>query len=258
MGTRSAPPGSFTLALQDAEVDTRGRSRAARVLPEGDMENTSGISSSDLVTRVQGPDVGPPLLSQWPTPLPSTLAALPRNQAPARAERDSVRTAERALWPALDGFRALLSLSWRPDTAYPGTVTPAKWVAGDPNGQCGVSSVWLAEMLSHKYSIRSTFCRGSLTFDGQAEDVGDHCWLEIQGESGELILDLTSDQAQGFNRQIVFESKASLDRKQVHYNSRERVEISDLPYSNPVWPRYQRLLLYMIMAMLAANEPGTR
>lgn len=113
-------------------------------------------------------------------------------------------------------------------------------------------------MLAHKYSIRSTFCRGLLMFDGQAEDVGDHCWLEIKGESGEeLVLDLTCDQAQGFNRQIVFESKADLDRERIHYIARDRGEISDLPYSNPLWPRYQRLLLNMIMAMLAANEPGS-
>lgn len=198
------------------------------------------------------------LIHELPALLSSRLPDLSHTQG--HAVPDAARIPEVALPPVLDGFRALLSRSWSPETAYPDTVTPSKWIAGDPSGQCGVSSVWLAKMLAHKYSIRSTFCRGSLMFEGKAEDVGDHCWLEIQGESGEeLILDLTSDQAEGFNRQIVFDSKARLDREQVHYIiSRKRVEISDLPYSNPIWLRYQRLLLNMIMAMLAANEPGSR
>jgi hypothetical protein len=112
-----------------------------------------------------------------------------------------------------------------------------------PDGQCGVSSAWLAEMLDQQYSIPSTFCEGSLIFDDQqAENVLDHCWLELNESYGdELILDLTCDQAQGFDTPIVFHAKADLDRQGVHYIARDRLSISDLPDS-PIWPRYQTLL----------------
>src|SRR4029434_8370424 len=101
----------------------------------------------------------------------------------------------------------------------------------------------LAEILHHRYSMSSTFCEGSLIFDDkQAEDVVDDCWLELSGSDGEeLILDLTCDQAQGFNRPIVLDAKTYLDHQRVHYVSRERLSRSDLPNS-PVWPRYQTLL----------------
>ena len=80
-------------------------------------------------------------------------------------------------------------------------------------------------------------------FDGeQAESVLDHCWLELSGSDGEeLILDLTCDQAQGFDRPIVLDAKTHLDCQGIRYIARERLSISDLPDS-PVWPRYQTLL----------------
>ena len=149
-----------------------------------------------------------------------------------------------ALRPALSEFRALLAESWSPDTAYPGSVTPSRWFAGNPRGQCGVSSVWLAEELRSRILDRlqhSVWDRSSSTTT-QAEDLLDHCWLEIPAEPGEeLVLDLTCDQARGFDREIVFDSKSDLDQAHIYYISRERVDISDLP-SNPVWPRYQKLL----------------
>jgi len=157
----------------------------------------------------------------------------------------SARTPElpNRLRPVLGEFRALLARSWSPATAYPGSVTSSHWCAGSPRGQCGVSSVWIAEVLHREYSIDSTFCRGSLIFsEDVAQDLLDHCWLEITAEPGEeLVLDLTCDQAHGFDRQIIFDSKADLDQEHVHYIPSERVDISDLP-SNPVWPRYQKLL----------------
>jgi hypothetical protein len=142
-------------------------------------------------------------------------------------------------------FKKLLSQSWSPETAYPGAVDQLGWTPGDPCGQCGVSSVWLAQVLQLQYSISSTFCLGSLIFYcGSAENLLDHhCWLEINEESGEeLILDLTCDQARGFDRPIVFDSKTDLDQERIHYFSRERVDASNLR-KNPVWPRYQTLLV---------------
>ncbi len=157
-----------------------------------------------------------------------------------------------ALGPALIRFRALLARSWSPDTAYPGSLTESRWFAGNPQGQCGVSSVWLAEVLAREYSICSTFCRGSLIFDDEnAEDLFDHCWLEINGRPGDaLILDLTCDQARGFDRLIVFDAKAKLESDGVHYISTERVDTSDLP-SNPVWPRYTQLLFNIVAGIQA-------
>jgi hypothetical protein len=159
---------------------------------------------------------------------------------------------EVVLRPALGRFKALLSQNWSPDTAYPGTVTHSDWFVGNPRGQCGVSSVWLAEVLAREYSIDSTFCRGSLIIDDEtAENLFDHCWLEISGRPGDiLILDLTCDQAQGFDRRIVFDANAKLEWHGVHYLPREQVEISDLP-SNPVWPRYTRLLRNMVSPIQA-------
>ena len=64
-----------------------------------------------------------------------------------------------ALEPVLSRVRALLSRSWSPDTAYPESFIESRWFAGNPQGQCGVSSVWLAELLAREYSIYSTFCQ---------------------------------------------------------------------------------------------------
>jgi hypothetical protein len=84
---------------------------------------------------------------------------------------------------------------------------------------------------------------GSLLFDDdRAEDLLNHCLLEIPTEPEELVLDLTCDQAPGFDREIVFDSTSDLDRAHIYYISRDRVDISDLP-NDPVWPRYQKLLL---------------
>lgn len=151
-----------------------------------------------------------------------------------------------ALRSALPEFRVRLAGSWSPHTAYPGSLADSLWFDGNPRGQCGVSSVWLAEELARQYSILSTFCRGSLIFDDdQAENLPDHCWLEISTEPREeLVLDLTCDQARGFDREIVFDVKSELDRARIYYLSRDRVDVADLP-NNPVWPRYQKLLLNM-------------
>ena len=152
-----------------------------------------------------------------------------------------------ALEPVLSRVRALLSRSWSPDTAYPESFIESRWFAGNPQGQCGVSSVWLAELLAREYSIYSTFCQGSLIFDDEnAQDLSDHCWLEINASRGNpLVVDLTCDQARGFDRQIVFDAKAKLESDGVHYISTERVDTTDLS-GNPVWPRYTRLLFNMV------------
>lgn len=168
----------------------------------------------------------------------------------------SARSPRATLIPesVLHRFKRLLSQSWSPKTAYPGAVDELNWTAGDPCGQCGVSSVWLAEVLRYQYSISSTFCLGSLIFycRGAENFLDDHCWLEINEETGEeLILDLTCDQARGFDRPIVFDSKTDLDQERIYYRSRVRVDVSNLR-KNPVWPRYQTLLVNL--RQLASNN----
>jgi hypothetical protein len=144
-----------------------------------------------------------------------------------------------ALRPALEGFRVLLSRSWSPDTVHRETILPTRWSAGNPQGQCGVTSAWLAEILAREYSVSSRFCRGFLIFgQHKAENVLDHCWLEIDGAHGEeIVIDLTCDQARGFDRQIVFDAKADLKLQQINYITRDRLKVSDLDRT-PVWPRY--------------------
>jgi hypothetical protein len=159
----------------------------------------------------------------------------------------SARSPRATLLPQSDlhRFKKVLSKSWSSETAYPGDVDPLSWTAGNPCGQCGVSSVWLAEVLRQRYSIRSTFCLGSLAYcyRRSMNILDHHCWLEINVESGEeLILDLTCDQAPGFGRPIVFDSKSDLSQEYIHYVSKKRVDVSRLP-ANPVWPRYQKLLV---------------
>lgn len=188
----------------------------------------------------------PCLVTGFPVPISPTVP-YPAHQS-GTAVADAEATFGLALQSAFNRFRELLSSSWSPDTAYPDTVTRSHWTAGNPRGQCGVSSVWLAEMLSRVYSIYSTFCQGSVRFnDHEVEHLSDHCWLEIDaGSDDQLILDLTCDQAPGF-RPIVFESKAHLARDHIYYIPNERVDTSDLAPDNPVWRRYRELLFNMVM-----------
>jgi hypothetical protein len=198
--------------------------------------------------------------SNWPRLMSELLTLLQSGLSEPLDRRtnplpDSRETFERALVlrPAMRGFRRLVSLAWRPDTACPGYVTQSHSDRRNPLGQCGVTSVWLADLLAYKYSIRSTFCYGSLTFGPDTvENLYDHCWLEIGEPSGEnLILDLTCSQARGLNWEVVFDSRTNLDRQEVHYSSREHIDFLDLT-DNPVLPRYDMLLFNMIPSLLAA------
>ena len=152
------------------------------------------------------------------------------------------------LGSALRDFRALLALSWTPDTAVPGTPTLSERCAGRPHGQCGVSSLLLSQILDREYSIYSMLCRGEVYFGGPfAERLRNHCWLEIDGDSEEpVILDLTCDQADTFGREIVFNSRGQLDRENVHYTLSEHIDVFDLPRHSNLWRRYQTLLANML------------
>jgi hypothetical protein len=158
---------------------------------------------------------------------------------------DSSNRSSPPLGSALRDFRALLALSWSPGTALPGTLTSSDC---GPRGQCGVSSLWISQILDRQYSICSMLCRGEVYFGGQwAERLRNHCWLEIDGGSREpVILDLTCDQADAFEREIVFNSRSQLDQEHVHYKLSEQMDISDLHRHSDLWRRYHTLLANML------------
>lgn len=148
-----------------------------------------------------------------------------------------------SLRPKLEEFRSRLEESWRPWTAYPGSERDFPWRQGDPTGQCGVSSAWLAKELKTNFSLNTTFCRGSLRFASDSiQDVPDHCWLEVSVNRGEkFILDLTCDQAQGFSRRIVLDPALRLEKSGIFYCPIERTSCDELE-TNGVWERLQLLL----------------
>jgi hypothetical protein len=224
--------------------------KARKAFREADLQLRSHLSRAGRPERALG---------GWPKVVNELLTVLQSNLSGLADSRpnplpDSQQALERALVlrPAMVGFRNQVSHAWSPGTACPGYVTQSHLPWRNPLGQCGVSSVWLADVLVREYSIRSTFCHGSLILgQDNVENLEDHCWLEINEQSGDnLILDLTCSQAQGLNRTIVFDSKLNLHRQDFHYTPRERMDVLDLP-NNPVWPRYETLLLNMIPSMLA-------
>jgi hypothetical protein len=145
--------------------------------------------------------------------------------------------------PNIGRYRDLLVRGWSPQTAYPGFVQPGVWATGDPKGQCGVSSVWLAHRLQEDFGISATFCRGAFRFNAQrAKEILDHCWLEVRAGSGDtLVLDLTCDQASGFDQPYVFESVTELENKDIRYIAQDRLVVSELP--NSILERYKVLVL---------------
>ena len=249
MGETSATGSSDVVASAptgpDAEPQMLGFGKVVRTVatPDLDVQLQLYVGTYSPVAIA---DAGwPSLVTGLPPPVLATVSD-PTHQSAAAV--DAALTSGSALRSAFDRFSALLASSWSLDTAYPDTVTQSHWKAGSPRGQCGVSSVFLAGVLSRIYSISSTFCHGSVRLeDHEVEQLSDHCWLEIDIRSGDrLILDLTCDQAPGF-RQIVFESKAGLTQEHIHYISDERIDISDLAPDDPIWRRYQELLFNMVM-----------
>lgn len=147
------------------------------------------------------------------------------------------------LTESLPSVRQLLSAGWSPSTAYPGSVDSSRWMPGDPLGQCGVSATWLAEMIFSSYGIEATFCRGVLRFGNRWQhDLTDHCWLELPSTDGHaLVLDITCDQAIGFDTPYLLEPKKALAGRSVRFVTRDQMSRANLP-ANRVWIRYKMLL----------------
>jgi hypothetical protein len=135
-------------------------------------------------------------------------------------------------------YRSRLEAVWSLSTAHPS-------YAREPlssKGQCGVSSVWLARRLRQR-EIEATYCYGRLSFDDPSiSSVDHHCWIEIGSPSNAArhIIDLTCDQADGFEEKVIYRRYNDLAREGIRYEPVARLAVDDLP-SDRVWPRYTQL-----------------
>lgn len=92
------------------------------------------------------------------------------------------------LRPILAAYRAQVEPAWSPATAHPNY----DGKAGDPAGQCGVTSAWLQRRLREDHGIETTYCVGDV-HQGFTKSLRDHCWLEVGPDR--YVVDLTIDQA---------------------------------------------------------------
>ncbi|MFJ8540920.1 hypothetical protein ACIRFH_02685 [Streptomyces sp. NPDC093586] len=135
-------------------------------------------------------------------------------------------------------YRSRLEAVWSAKTTHPSYALEPP----SSKGQCGVSSVWLARRLRQQ-EIEATYCFGSLRFDDPAiSSVDHHCWIEIgpPGDSARLVVDLTVDQADGFEEKVICRRFDELTRDGIHYRPTTRLSVDDLP-NDRVWSRYTRL-----------------
>jgi len=142
-------------------------------------------------------------------------------------------------------YRQLLESAWSVNTAHPRYALDAgRSSMPNPRGQCGVTSAWLAVELHGRHNLDATYCYGSLEIDiPGVPAVRHHCWLEI-GEPENphrLVIDLTSDQAVGLNRDIICEPHDELVAQGMRYVASTRLPHDRLP-SDPVWSRLEALL----------------
>lgn len=112
------------------------------------------------------------------------------------------------LRPILAGYRKTVEPAWSQATGHP--LFPS--TAGSAVGQCGVTSVWLQERLLEDHGIESVFCGGSVYVNHRVVEVH-HCWLEV----GEMVIDLTADQIEGFVAEVVCEPNYQLLRNEIAY-----------------------------------------
>ncbi|WP_143074943.1 transglutaminase domain-containing protein [Streptomyces mangrovisoli] len=157
--------------------------------------------------------------------------AEPQHEAPA-SHRVALDPSE------LCRYRSRLEAAWSLSTAHPS-------YAREPlssKGQCGVSSVWLARRLRQR-GIEATYCYGRLSFDDPSiSSVDHHCWIEIgsPGDAARHIVDLTCDQADGFEEKVIYRRHDHLVREGIRYEPAARLAVDDLP-GDRVWPRYTQL-----------------
>jgi hypothetical protein len=94
------------------------------------------------------------------------------------------------LRPILHAYRKQVEPAWSAATAH----ESYEGKAGDPAGQCGVTSAWLQRRLLDDHGIYTVFCTGEVL------PLGDHCWLLMPNfRAGsefpkQVVIDLTADQ----------------------------------------------------------------
>lgn len=151
---------------------------------------------------------------------------------PARADAN-VESSIRAVLP---WYRSVLEGAWTVHTAHPAYREQVG--AGDPTGQCGVSSAWLVHQLCADFGLQAMYCYGSLTIGDPVDvTIARHCWVELNCAAKTFVIDVTADQATGFDERIVCGPKERLlSSQRLSYDARVRKSQQEL-VDDDVWPR---------------------
>ncbi len=146
-------------------------------------------------------------------------------------------------WRArLLGYRRMLEACWSDRTVHP-RYQEERVGDGDPRGQCGVTSVWLARELRAGLLLEPAYCYGRLRVGRRDdEDVSHHCWVEIgpSHDPRRLVVDLTGDQSRSVPEPIVLGEHRALADRGLRYEPTTRLGLDELP-KDRVWPRFLAL-----------------
>lgn len=135
------------------------------------------------------------------------------------------------LRPILAAYRQQAQAAWTPETAH----AEFEGKAGDPAGQCGVTSAWLQRRLAEDHGVHAWFAEGTAYRLG--DDELDHCWLEIGHGWQRVIVDITADQLDGMDRPVVCATYPELCAEYVSYIARRRLTAADLRADDAIRPR---------------------
>ncbi|HEX8762218.1 MAG TPA: hypothetical protein VF733_00475 [Candidatus Saccharimonadales bacterium] len=109
-------------------------------------------------------------------------------------------------------FRSLAALAWSEETIYPKN----EYVAGRPDGQCGVTNYGFGIWLSRRglaYSTQLFFEEGKIVNATGSLVGGNHTWLRIEGieeidvqpKPGPMRFDLAGDQFDGIDAPVIIQ-----------------------------------------------------
>lgn len=136
------------------------------------------------------------------------------------------------LRPILTGYRAKAQAAWSPATAHP----DYEGKAGDPAGQCGVTSAWLQRRLTEDHGVETVYVVGILHVAPNGGSV-EHCWLDLDAITGSVVIDLTADQWSSLkDRPVICEAWDSLFWGGTDYTPRRHLTAKQLA-ADPVQPR---------------------
>jgi hypothetical protein len=137
------------------------------------------------------------------------------------------------LRPILTGYRTKVEAAWSPATAHP----DYEGKAGDPAGQCGVTSAWLQRRLAEDHGVETIYCVGDMHWNDWRIG-GLHCWLEAgeAGDPGRVVIDLTADQFSEIDEVVCDTHDDLMWRDWVEYEAMKRLTPEDL-LADAVRPR---------------------